>query len=170
MASAARDVCAPPPICDLVWKEASPITAVLYYLACLLMGQGTRLILLYGAYGFKNFADWAASPNYRQHLLIFRRTVMAAASFVWRHHYLSIVVQWPFPLAMLVDVRVPWRHRFNLGRLFVTIDLDHLDLYFGQRLRSRVGSVFELFSQKWQLGLLSWARSIRGTVCKVAWR
>jgi hypothetical protein len=114
MGSANRKACEKPPICDLVFSGSSPVMACLVYFSYLLRGTGARLILLWGAHGHGSFHEWASDPWCKDALRIFRKTISAAATLVWRYHYIVLVTAWPWRLITVVNVAVPLRIRLDI--------------------------------------------------------
>ena len=106
--------------CDpVVFKFTDPLTSparvTLHYCRMLLRGEGTRLIFLYGPYGFETLADWANA--FPQDAKTFRDSMLLASAWIHDRHKVYYDSE-PICLAMLGDPRKTRDKREDLVKRF----------------------------------------------------
>ena len=90
-----------PPLCDLIWAQASPAIKTCQYFSALLAGKSSRLILVWS----RRHDSWEEFCEAEPELLfIFRRVVMCIDAWAW---FIFVVgcMRMPWLLAALIDYR-----------------------------------------------------------------
>ena len=158
----------PPPFCDYVNTDHSPVVLVLEYMAMLLDGSAPRLRLLYGRHG--SFAAWArAEPELNSAL---RRGVTTACLWMFVR-CVTTVMRPPFTWCKLVDPRVPTEVKRSVLDYLLDAPVQSVDELFTERMRNLVvqfdldRSVFLDNRTPWYKLLYMYAWAIFGTVAQI---
>jgi len=152
------------PLMDLMNPIVSPVVRVLQHLSCCIRGEAPRLRLLWGRAGFANFQQWARSPSSQEQLATLRRALTTAIAWTYAR-FMSAGATWPWLLASLADERISLAERRKLAVEFFQAPAEKLDKFFSLRLRARLRSAEDCFSEEVQDAIKHWAWSVR---CSIA--
>jgi hypothetical protein len=149
------DPCSHPALLDVTFKDTSPATVALLFLASLLDGSAERLRLLWAPLGCHSFGDFHNNfPRWAGQL---RGVVLSCIAWThrrWRRKF----AEFPFVLASLADSRVPLVDRRRIGDRF-NDGCDNCISHFGRCIRSKLHDGDSIFDESWSQCLWGWARA-----------
>ena len=164
----ATDECKSPGVLDLLNPPYSCIVHARQYLASLLAGSSSRLILLWRHSGCNNVGEWYETCKDQVRLL--RRSIMIADSSLFRrcermykrHHW------W---ILREVDHRIPLATRLRQAEDFLRMRSCCLHIGFARKVHSLVSSAKELVeTDLWTARLRFTARLLTMQCADIEWR
>ena len=73
-----------PPLLSFLWSRTSRLQMILQYYSMLLAGEGSRLLLLFGRVGCRNFEEFRS--QYPDHVWLLRRAISVSSAQLHRRH------------------------------------------------------------------------------------
>ena len=137
-----------PKLCDFVSAKFSRVWIVLQYFSMLLRGRGRRLALLYGADGCASMQDWLATARGKVLAKRLLHGVLVASSWIHARHACTFQ-EWPWRLASICDLRLPYAERLAIAVEFFKSHSCDLDCYMGRRLQLKLQCEEDLLTDEW---------------------
>ena len=168
MAREVRDQCQRPPILDLLNAPYSCITHARQYLASIVSGKSSRLMMLWRHCGCSGLHEWYETCKDRVRLT--RRLVMIADSSLYRR-FTKIMRKRHWWILRVVDERISFTARLREAEDFFRRGMCCFYMGFAREVRRMAASGRDLLENPfWQTRLRFTARILTLQVADIEWR